>query len=113
MMSQGLTLETAAAGTLSIQMSRPQRRHVMLGMHRIGTLLACGTHIPSVSPTPSGKDRSMTEKYLRAFGSDRDRYLIIIIGNRDEVPAMTVWSAEKCGKWPRWVELHDQSVELP
>jgi hypothetical protein len=58
-------------------------------------------------------DRRTTEDYLRAFTSDRERYLTVIIGNRGAVPAMTVWSAEKCGKWIRWGERHNQLVELP
>ncbi|WP_200906901.1 Mov34/MPN/PAD-1 family protein [Paracidovorax avenae] len=78
------------------------------GRHAVGLW---HTH-PERQPTPSGMDRRTTEDYFRAFNSDRERYLTVIIGNRGTVPAMTVWSTEKCGKWIRWVERDDQLVEL-
>jgi len=88
-----------------------QARHAKYeqGRHAVGLW---HTH-PERQPTPSGMDRRTTEDYLRAFTSDRERYLTVIIGNRGAVPAMTVWSAEKCGKWIRWGERHNQLVELP
>ncbi len=79
------------------------------GLHAVGLW---HTH-PELHPAPSGPDKSTTEEYLRAFRGDRERYLTVIIGNRGEVPAMTVWSAEKCGKWVRWNERHNQLPELP
>lgn len=69
------------------------------------------TH-PEPRPSPSGQDRKTTEEYLRAFSNDRERYLSVIIGNRGEVPEMTVWSAEKCGSWQCWTEFHGQLAEL-
>jgi integrative and conjugative element protein (TIGR02256 family) len=69
------------------------------------------TH-PERSPYPSGQDRKTTEDYLRAFGNERKRYLSIIIGNRGEVPEMTIWSTEKCGNWQCWTEFHGQSAKL-
>ncbi|MTW10180.1 hypothetical protein GM658_06150 [Pseudoduganella eburnea] len=78
------------------------------GRHAIGLW---HTH-PESQPHPSGPDRKTTEDYLRAFGNNRERYLTVIIGNRGEVPAITVWSAEKCGNWLRWGELHDHPAEL-
>jgi len=79
------------------------------GRHAVGLW---HTH-PERQPTPSGMDRRTTEDYLRAFESDRERYLTVIIGNRGAVPAMTVWSAEKSGSWIRWSERNDQLIELP
>ncbi|MBP4049368.1 Mov34/MPN/PAD-1 family protein [Chromobacterium violaceum] len=79
------------------------------GRHAIGLW---HTH-PEPRPSPSGQDRKTTEDYLRAFGKDRERYLIVIIGNCGETPAMTVWSADKCGNWQCWAEFRGQLAELP
>lgn len=81
-----------------------QARHAKYaqGKHAVGLW---HTH-PERQPTPSNRDRSTTEDYLRAFNGDRERYLTVIIGNRGDVPAMTVWSAEQCGKWLLWNEQH-------
>lgn len=77
------------------------------GWHAVGLW---HTH-PERLPTPSAMDRRTTEEYLQAFKGDRERYLTVIIGNRGGVPGMTVWSAENCGMWIRWGELHDHLVE--
>ncbi|MBU9322997.1 Mov34/MPN/PAD-1 family protein [Burkholderia gladioli] len=79
------------------------------GRHAIGLW---HTH-PEPRPSPSGRDRATTEDYLQGFGEDRERYLTVIIGNRSETPAMTVWSAEKCGSWQCWVEFRGQPTEMP
>lgn len=81
------------------------------GRHAIGLW---HTH-PEPRPWPSGTDRTTTEDYLRAFGEDRERYLTIIVGNRGEMPTMTVWSAEKLGGWLCWDEFrgHQKQTELP
>lgn len=79
------------------------------GRHAIGLW---HTH-PESRPSPSGRDRKTTEDYLRAFGKDRERYLTVIIGNRGETPAMTVWSSEKSGKWHCWTEFRGQPAALP
>lgn len=78
------------------------------GRHAVGLW---HTH-PEPVPSPSGQDRKTTEEYLKSFGDDRDRYLSIIIGNRGDVPEMTVWSMEKSGEWQRWAEFDGQTVEL-
>lgn len=62
------------------------------------------TH-PEHYPSPSGLDQRSTEDYLNSFGQDRAQYLSVIIGNRGASPEMTVWSAEKCGAWLRWMEF--------
>lgn len=84
------------------------------------TQYACGRHAvglwhthPEARPSPSGRDRATTEDYLRAFNEDRERYLTVILGNRGDTPALTVWSAEKCGSWQRWTEFRGQPSELP
>lgn len=77
------------------------------GRHAVGLW---HTH-PERQPTPSGRDRCTTEEYLRALKGDRERYLTVIIGNKGEVPAMTVWSAESDGKWLFWAEQHDTPVK--
>ena len=78
------------------------------GRHAIGLW---HTH-PEPLPSPSGPDRKTTEDYLHAFDGDRDRYLTVILGNRGEVPSITVWSAEKYGAWQCWTEFRGQSAEL-
>lgn len=70
------------------------------GRHAVGLW---HTH-PETIPSPSGLDRRTTEDYLKAFQDQRERYLMAILGNRGDIPNMTVWSAgqnERC----RWVEL--------
>lgn len=79
------------------------------GRHAIGLW---HTH-PEARPSPSGRDRTTTEDYLRAFGEDRERYLSVIIGNRGETPEMTVWSAENCGSWQCWAEFCGQLADVP
>ena len=79
------------------------------GRHAIGLW---HTH-PEPQPSPSGRDRTTTVDYLDAFGDDRERYLTVIIGNSGETPAMTVWSAEKCGGWQCWVEFGGQLTDMP
>lgn len=76
------------------------------GRHAIGLW---HTH-PERLPAPSGKDKSTTEEYLRAFGSDRERYLSVIVGNRGQAPKITVWSAEKTGDWLCWLEFHGYPI---
>lgn len=79
------------------------------GRHAIGLW---HTH-PEPWPSPSGSDRETTADYLKAFGVDRVRYLTVIIGNRGEAPAMTVWSAEKCSAWLCWEEFRGAPSSLP
>lgn len=88
-----------------------QARHAKYeqGRHAVGLW---HTH-PQRQPKPSDTDKCTTEDYLRAFNSERDRYLSIIIGNCGEVPTMTVWSAETSGEWLCWVELLNPLMELP
>lgn len=79
------------------------------GRHAIGLW---HTH-PEPQPSPSGRDRATTEDYLDAFGDDRERYLMVIVGNHGETPAITVWSAEKGGGWQCWFEFRGQTSDLP
>lgn len=112
--STRLVVDTVAGPHLQDQRSRhsynpdlvatdkARKEEYMRGRHAIGLW---HTH-PERNPNPSGTDRRTTEQYLQAFKKERDRYLSIIIGNRGEIPAMTVWSAEKDGCWQRWNEFH-------
>lgn len=70
------------------------------GRHAVGLW---HTH-PENNPSPSGLDRQTVEEYLKAFQGDRDRYLMVILGNRGDPPNMAVWSAGR-NDWGRWVEL--------
>lgn len=88
--------------------TRARNAEYELGRHVIGLW---HTH-PEPRPNPSGRDRATTEDYLHAFGDDRERYLTVIIGNHGETPAMTVWSAEKFGRWQCWVEFRGHSTDL-
>lgn len=66
------------------------------------------THPESV-PRPSGRDQETTWEYLDAFGNDRARYLMIIIGNHGVIPAVTVWVADyepaRC-----WIQLSETTA---
>lgn len=72
------------------------------GRHAVGLW---HTH-PEANPSPSGQDRRTTEEYLDAFQNDRERYLMVILGNRGDTPNLTVWSAEKNVR-SRWIELNE------
>ncbi|MCE4058737.1 Mov34/MPN/PAD-1 family protein [Pandoraea sputorum] len=83
------------------------------------TMYECGRHVvglwhthPEPEPSPSGRDRETTEEYLQAFRGERERYLSVIVGNRGDVPEMTVWSAEQDGGWLRWDETFGRPSEL-
>lgn len=71
------------------------------GRHSVGLW---HTH-PEEFPFPSGLDRQTTEKYLESFRDDRERYLMVILGNRGDPANMVVMSAGKSEKNKRWVEL--------
>ncbi|WP_374703326.1 Mov34/MPN/PAD-1 family protein [Cupriavidus pauculus] len=88
--------------------TRARNTEFQRGRHAVGLW---HTH-PESRPTPSGRDRTTTEDYLGAFCEQRERYLSVIIGNRGETPAMTVWSAEKGGNWQCWDESRGQPVQL-
>lgn len=70
-----------------------------MGQHAVGLW---HTH-PESQPTPSTRDIQTTDEYLMAFGGDRDRYLMVILGNRGKPFNMTVGSTER-GKWVQWIE---------
>lgn len=63
------------------------------------------TH-PEGAPSPSWRDQKTTWEYLDSFEGDRSRYFMVIIGNRDRVPAMTVWVAS-CQSSRNWVQLNE------
>lgn len=68
---------------------RDRQAEFALGRHAVGLW---HTH-PEPSPSPSALDRQTTLEYLEAFQGDRSRYLMVIVGNRGNPPAMGVWAA--------------------
>lgn len=74
-----------------------------MGRHAVGLW---HTH-PESQPTPSGRDIRTTEEYLKAFSRDRDRYLMVILGNRGNPLSMTVGSTEQ-SKWIPWIEQQER-----
>jgi integrative and conjugative element protein (TIGR02256 family) len=62
------------------------------------------TH-PDPSPSPSNQDRQTTLEYLEALQSNRSRYLLAVIGNRNP-PTMGVWVAER-GQHSNWIKLSE------
>lgn len=80
--------------------SRHRDQQFAQGLHAVGLW---HTH-PEMWPSPSGLDRRTTEDYLAGFLNQRERYLMVILGNRGSSPNMAVWSAEK-DECSRWVEL--------
>lgn len=60
------------------------------------------TH-PEPFPSPSSRDRKTTAEYFAGFSGERDRYLMVILGDRHDPPAMVVWGLDAVG-WNRWIE---------
>ena len=83
---------------------RNRERQFAIGMHAVGLW---HTH-PEAHPGPSGQDRQTTEEYLSAFQGDRDRYLMVIVGNCGNPPNVKVWAASQ-GARATWVELIEES----
>ncbi len=83
---------------------RDRERQFALGLHAVGLW---HTH-PEIRPSPSGQDRQTTEEYLSAFQGDRERYLMVIVGNCGNPPNVKVWAVSQ----PRttWVELVEESM---
>lgn len=83
-----------------IATSKVREEQFELGMHAIGLW---HTH-PESNPCPSGHDYQATVDYLQAFQNDRERYLMLVMGNCGREPSMRVWSIDG-------VDM-DTSVEL-
>lgn len=80
--------------------ARDRMQHFSHGRHAIGLW---HTH-PEQWPEPSGQDHRTTMQYLDAFGTDRSRYLLVILGNVGAKPNLAVWCAEENGE-KKWVKL--------
>ncbi|MDN7894378.1 Mov34/MPN/PAD-1 family protein [Burkholderia cepacia] len=61
------------------------------------------TH-PEPFPSPSGRDRETTAKYYAGLADERDRYLMVILGDRGDPPVMTVWVLDAVS-WNQWSEV--------
>lgn len=70
------------------------------GRHAVGIW---HTHAEA-SPIPSKRDQITTEDYLKGFGTDRECYLLIIVGNAGNPPVVDVWAVEAGRSGVRWVE---------
>lgn len=84
---------------------RDREQQFALGMHAVGLW---HTH-PEPHPNPSGQDRQTTEKYLSAFQGDRERYLMVIVGNCGNPPNVKVWATSQSAR-TTWVELVEESI---
>lgn len=71
-----------------------------IGRHAVGLW---HTH-PEVDPAPSAQDQETARSYLSAFAGERDRYLLIILGNSGKPLNMTVWVADFTASTP-WYPL--------
>ena len=88
--------------------TRDREQQFTLGRHAIGLW---HTH-PEPKPTPSSRDHRTTAKYLDAFGNDRNRYLMVILGDRGDPLNITVWSAGQ-NSWSRWTKLLEANKDNP
>jgi len=72
------------------------------GQHVVGLW---HTH-PEEKPSPSIQDQKTTLEYLSAFQGGRDRYLLVILGDKGVPLNMSVWVAEDgdSKKWFRLIE---------
>jgi len=84
---------------------RDRQRQYSLGRHAVGLW---HTH-PEPHPIPSRQDRRTTEQYLAAYHDDRERYLMVILGNRGSIPDMVVWVANHQVSFS-WTELIESSA---
>lgn len=84
---------------------RDRERLFALGRHAVGLW---HTH-PEACPSSSCQDRQTTEEYLSAFQGDRERYLMVIVGNCGNPPDMRVWATSHDGHIT-WVELLEDST---
>lgn len=80
--------------------TRHREQQFAQGRHAVGLW---HTH-PEARPSPSGRDHRTTKEYLDAFHGDRERYLMVILGNHGIPANMAVWSAER-NERRRWIEL--------
>lgn len=83
---------------------RDREQQFTLGMHAIGLW---HTH-PETHPSPSGQDRRTTEEYLSSFLGNRERYLMVIVGNCGNPPNVKVWAASQDTR-VTWVELVEEA----
>ena len=86
--------------------NRDREKMFALGLHAVGLW---HTH-PEVHPSPSGRDRKTTEEYLSAFLRDRERYLMVIVGNHGTTPNVKVWAAS-CTRCSTWIELVEKQID--
>lgn len=77
------------------------------GLHAVGLW---HTH-SEAHPSPSGRDRQTTEEYLSAFQGDRERYLMVIVGNCGITPNVKIWAARQDGH-NTWIELVEKSADI-
>lgn len=84
---------------------RDRERQFAVGLHAVGLW---HTH-PEPHPSPSGQDRQTTEEYLSAFQGDRERYLMVIVGNFGNPPNMKVCAISQNTR-TKWVELVEEST---
>ncbi|WP_084600543.1 Mov34/MPN/PAD-1 family protein [Aromatoleum toluclasticum] len=85
--------------------ARDRERQFAAGLHAVGLW---HTH-PEADPSPSGQDRQTTKEYLSAFQRDRERYLMVIVGNCGNPPNVKAWVASRDAR-VTWIELAEESI---
>lgn len=86
------------------QANMDRQMHFACGRHAIGLW---HTH-PEEHPTPSSQDEKTTRQFLEGFHGVMTGFLLVIIGNKGDIPNMAVWLA-KGGGHQSWISL----VEMP
>lgn len=88
------------------QANMDRQKHFARERHAVGLW---HTH-PEEHPAPSAQDEKTTRQFLKGFHGTMTGFLLVIIGNKGEIPNMAVWLA-KDGAHQSWiplVEVRDQ-----
>lgn len=85
------------------QATQDRQMQFALGKHAVGLW---HTH-PEPCPSPSGLDERTTKEWLSDFEGQMTGFLLVIVGNKGEVPAMAVWLASNSTRsdWIRMPEF--------
>lgn len=98
---------TRRSYNLDIEAAKHDReRQFALGRHAVGLW---HTH-PEAFPYPSDQDFQTTEEYLSAFQGERNRYLMIVVGNSGKPPNIKVW-AISLNLNAKWIELLERPID--
>ncbi|NHZ83963.1 hypothetical protein F2P44_32570 [Massilia sp. CCM 8695] len=91
------------------QANMDREKHFASERHAVGLW---HTH-PEEHPMPSAQDEKTTRQFLEGFHGTMTGFLLIIIGNKGDLPNMAVWLARD-GTYQSWiplVEVRDAQIE--